>query len=102
MTGMTARARTSKISLGLAGGATAALAAAAATGHDLTAPEAAGALGVAGVIAVLQVRSNRPRVEPHVLSDVPVTSGRAFISAPQARSMAAHPAGTARTQSDAA
>jgi hypothetical protein len=93
-------ARTNKIALGLAVGTSAALGAAAVTGHGLAGPEIAGAFGAAGVVGVLNVRSNRPRVQPHVLSSVPEMTGGVVITAERARSMAAHPA--AISHSDAA
>ncbi|MCA1676296.1 MAG: hypothetical protein LC799_30345 [Actinobacteria bacterium] len=79
-------------SLVLAVGSTAAVAAAAATGHAFGPPELVGAFAVAGTIGVLNARS-RPQARPHVLSPSPEgSSGVAMISAPRARSLAAHPA----------
>jgi hypothetical protein len=84
-------AHTNKLALGLAVGTSAALGAAAVTGHGLTAPEVVGALGVAGVIGVLNVRSNFPR-QAHTLKPVPEVGGAVVIMAARARSLAAHPA----------
>ncbi|MGH9226719.1 MAG: hypothetical protein ACRD2W_23680 [Acidimicrobiales bacterium] len=84
-------AHTNKVALGLAVGTSAALGAAAVTGHGLTVPEVVGAFGVAGVIGVLNVRSNFPR-QPHSLTPVPEVEGAVVINAARARSMAAHPA----------
>ncbi|MCA1691832.1 MAG: hypothetical protein LC733_06415, partial [Actinobacteria bacterium] len=61
-------------------------------------PEVVGALAVAGTIGVLNTRS-RPHPRPHVLSPSPEeATGAVMISAPRARSLAAHPA----SHSDAA
>jgi hypothetical protein len=83
-------ARTDKLALGLAVGTTAAVGAAAFTNHGLTAPEAIGALTLAGVIGTINVRTNFPR-RPHTLTPVAEVEGGVIIRADRARSMAAHP-----------
>lgn len=88
---------TSKLVLGLAVGTSAAVGTAALTGQGLTTPEVAAAITAAGAIGFLNLRQNRPQALPHVLSSLPEANGEAFISAPRARSMAAHPAGKGRT-----
>ena len=104
---MTARegrrqANFSRPSLVLAVGSSAAVAAAAVTGHTPGRPELVGGVAVAGAIAVLNGR-NRSYARPHVLTPVPEQSDRpVVIGAARARSMAAHPAGTGFAGSDAA
>ncbi len=88
---------TSKLVLGLAVGTSAAVGTAALTGHGITTPEAVAAFAAAGAIGFLNLRQNRPQAQPHVLSSLPEGNGEAIISAPRARSMAAHPAGTGGT-----
>ncbi len=99
---MTARegrrlASLSRPSLVLAVGSSAAVAAAAVTGHDPGTPEVVGGLAVAGAIVALNAR-NRTYARPHVLTELSTADGPVRIDAARARSMAAHPAG----QSDAA
>jgi hypothetical protein len=94
---MTARAarrlaKTSKLSVGLAVGTSATVGTAAALGHDFTAPEVAGAFAVAGAIAALNLRSNRPQAQPHTLIAVPDGSAAVTVMAPRARTLMAHPA----------
>ena len=111
---MTARqgrrlASLSRPSLVLAVGSSAAVAAAAVTGHDPGTPEVVGGFAVAGAIAVLNGR-NRTYAKPHVLTSLPdEPAGTVVIDAARARSMAAHPAGCvperiggSSSQSDAA
>ena len=93
-------AHNSKLALGLAVGTSALVGAAAVTGHGLTAPETVGALGMAGVIGALNLRSNFTR-RPHTLTPVPEVEGGVVIRATRARSMAAHPA-SSTAHSDAA
>ena len=85
-------AKMSRPSLVLAAGSSAAVAAAAVTGHDFGAPEVVGALAVAGTIAVLSGRSH-PASRPHVLTPLTHASPEGLvIAAPTARNLAAHPA----------
>ncbi len=81
-------------------GSSAAVAAAAVASHNPGPPEVAGGLVVAGTIVALNTR-NRSYARPHVLTALPAAEGDVHIAAARARSMAAHPAGTAK-QSDAA
>ena len=83
-------ARTDKLALGLAVGTSAALAAAALTGHGLTAPEVVGAVTLAGVIGTINVRTNFPR-PAHTLTPVAQVDGGVVIRADRAASRAAHP-----------
>ena len=94
-------ANLSRPSLVLAVGSSAAVAAAAVTGHAPGTPEVVGGFAVAGAIAALNTR-NRSYARPHVLTSLADQSGGGLrIDAARARSMAAHPAGSAK-QSDAA
>lgn len=93
---MTARAarrlaKTSKLSVGLAAGTTAAVGTAAALGHNFSGPEVAGAFAVAGGIAAINFR-HRPEAQPHVLTPVPEVAGELVVMAPRARTILAHPA----------
>ena len=103
---MTAResrrlANLSRPSLVLAVGSSAAVAAAAVAGHTPGPPEVLGGFAVAGTIVALNSR-NRSYAKPHVLTALPDAPDEGLrIAAARARSMAAHPAGSAH-QSDAA
>jgi hypothetical protein len=83
---------TTKLVLGLAVGASAAVGAVAVTGHALSTPEVGGALAVAGVVAILNVRDNRIQARPHVLLPLSDASHTATVRATRARSLDAHPA----------
>jgi hypothetical protein len=95
---MTARegrrlATLSRPSLVLAVGSSAAVAAAAVSGHTPGTPEVVGGVAVAGAIVAINSR-NRSYARPHVLTPLPdEASGPVVIDAARARSMAAHPAG---------
>jgi hypothetical protein len=93
-------ARTSKVSLVLAAGASAAVGTSAVVGHRLTAPEVVGAFAVVGTVGALSARSSRPHARPHVLTPLSEDSGEALtVAAPRAQSLVAQPAAS---HSDAA
>ena len=92
----------SRPSLVLAVGSSTALAAAAVAGHSPGPPEVLGGFAVAGAIVALNAR-NRPYARPHTLTPLGEQGEQGVrIDAARARSMAAHPAGTGTSQSDAA
>jgi hypothetical protein len=91
---LTGRARPSKLAVGLAVGASAAVGVATAAGHTFAGPELAGAVAVAGTIAVLNYRA-RPTAQPHVLTAVPYDTAPALISAPRAGALVPAPAAPA-------
>lgn len=83
---LTGQARPSRLAVGLAVGASAVVGVAAASGYTFAGPEMAGAVAVAGTIAVLNYRA-RPMVEPHVLTAVPHDAPAARIAAPRAATL---------------
>ena len=87
---LTGQARPSKLAVGLAVGASAVVGVAAAAGHTFAGPEMAGAVAVAGTIAVLNYRA-RPKAEPHVLTAVPHDTAAARIAAPRAATLVVAP-----------
>ena len=89
---------TSKLVLGMALGASAAVGTAAVIGNGLSAPEVAGAIVAAGAIGVVNLRQNRGSARPHTMLPLAETQVQATIAAPRARNLAAHPS----MQSDAA
>ena len=92
--------RTSKVSLVLAAGASAAVGTSAVVGHRLTAPEVAGAFAVVGTVGALSARSNRPHRQPHALTPLAEDRGEALtVAAPRAQTLVAQ---RAASHSDAA
>jgi hypothetical protein len=83
----------SRLSLALAAGSSGTVAAAAVSGHDCTGPEVGAAFAMAGVIVAANL-GHEPEAQPHVFQRVTKGSADvAVISAPRARTLAAHPTG---------